>query len=106
MRITEQEKAIFISALSSYITPPCQLRLFGSRIDDQAKGGDIDLFLILDNEEHRKKIAFYKADILVQIKDTLGDQKIDLIITTLNSINQSAFLKSAYAESLELYQWS
>ncbi len=105
MRISNQEKTAFITILSSYVTAPCQLCLFGSRADDKAKGGDIDLLLILDNEENRQRVAFDKANILAQIKNTIGDQKIDLILTTQEGMEKSAFLQSVFEESIQLHAW-
>jgi len=50
--------------------------LFGSRVDESKKGGDIDLYLAVDNHQNlfEKKIKF-----LSRIKRELGDQKIDII---------------------------
>ncbi len=51
--------------------------LFGSRADDSALGGDIDLFLEPndDDELFEKKITF-----LANLKLMIGDQKIDVVI--------------------------
>ncbi len=50
--------------------------LFGSRVDDIKKGGDIDLYLDIPNHDNLfdKKIKF-----LSRIKRELGDQKIDIV---------------------------
>lgn len=49
--------------------------LFGSRVDDSAKGGDIDLLVL------SKKIKLMdKLDILVQLHQQLGERKIDIAI--------------------------
>ena len=50
--------------------------LFGSRVDDSLKGGDIDLYLVLDNHNNlfKKKIQF-----LARVKRELGEQKIDIV---------------------------
>ncbi|RLA80673.1 MAG: nucleotidyltransferase domain-containing protein [Epsilonproteobacteria bacterium] len=50
--------------------------LFGSRVDDTKKGGDIDLYLVIEN-----KINIFKNKIkfLAKIKRELGEQKIDVI---------------------------
>jgi len=55
-----------------------ELYLFGSRVDDARKGGDIDLYVDTDNREHmgEKRIAF-----LTRIKRQIGDQLIDLVVT-------------------------
>ncbi len=50
--------------------------LFGSRIDDDKKGGDIDLYFVLQNHINlfEKKIKF-----LSKVKQELGEQKIDIV---------------------------
>lgn len=55
-----------------------KIYLFGSRVDDAKKGGDIDLYIISDQKENlfEKKIEF-----LVSLKEKIGDQKIDVIIS-------------------------
>ena len=53
-----------------------EIYLFGSRIDDSKRGGDIDLYLsVIDFDNlFEKKIKF-----LSRIKRELGDQKIDVV---------------------------
>jgi predicted nucleotidyltransferase len=53
-----------------------EVYLFGSRVDDSKRGGDIDLYLTpLDHSNlFQKKIKF-----LASIKRELGDQKIDIV---------------------------
>ena len=52
--------------------------LFGSRVNDKVKGGDIDLYL---QTPENSKAAEKKIEYLVALKSTLGDQKIDVIIS-------------------------
>ena len=53
-----------------------EIYLFGSRIDDTKKGGDIDLYLVVQNPINlfEKKIKF-----LARLKRELGEQKIDIV---------------------------
>jgi predicted nucleotidyltransferase len=53
-----------------------EIYLFGSRTDDNKKGGDIDLYLVLQEHSNlfEKKIKF-----LSRIKRELGEQKIDIV---------------------------
>lgn len=53
-----------------------EVYLFGSRVDDDKKGGDIDLYLVLEEKTDlfRKKLKF-----LAKIKRILGEQKIDIV---------------------------
>ena len=50
--------------------------LFGSRVDDEKRGGDIDLYLVVKDKSNlfRKKLKF-----LAKIKKELGEQKIDVV---------------------------
>ena len=52
--------------------------LFGSRVDDTLKGGDIDLYIQPSEPVSPSK---KKIDFLVELKLALGDQKIDVIIS-------------------------
>lgn len=106
MRITEQVQNSLIKILSEYVKTPAELRLFGSRTDTTAKGGDIDLLLIVHQEAIRKKLQFDKAEILGKIKGLIGEQKIDLIIATRNSLQESAFYKSILPTSICLKVWN
>jgi predicted nucleotidyltransferase len=53
-----------------------KIYLFGSRVDDTKKGGDIDLYLVLENFDNlfEKKLKF-----LSRVKRELGEQKIDIV---------------------------
>lgn len=76
MRLSEHTKTSIITVFEQ-IFQKGTIYLFGSRVDDQQKGGDIDLFVApasLDNIAN-KKIAF-----LVLLKQMIGEQKIDVVI--------------------------
>lgn len=74
MRITDQERDAIKDVIDKF-DPDAKIYLFGSRVDDQSRGGDIDLLilsnLITDSDRHHIKIKLF---------DCLGEQKIDLII--------------------------
>lgn len=68
--------------------------LFGSRVNENAKGGDIDLYLVPKTtyiESHIEK----KLHFLQKVKEKIGDQKIDAIVAVNSSraIEQEAKTK-------------
>ena len=70
-----------------------RIYLFGSRVDDAKRGGDIDLFIEPEGDEPsaiEDRIKF-----LVRLKQAMGDQKIDVIST--NSLKN----RPALAESIK-----
>lgn len=105
MRLTEKEQSAIASAITPFARKGMELWLFGSRTDDSARGGDIDLLLILPNESGQKKLARQKIDLLVAIKNTLGEQKIDLLITTRERISQDPFLTIITETALLIQRW-
>lgn len=46
MRITQTHRAIILSGVSEFIGDSVETHVFGSRLDDTKRGGDIDLLLI------------------------------------------------------------
>ena len=54
-----------------------KLYLFGSRIDDSQDGGDIDIYIDTSVKNKVRK----KIDFLVKLKNKIGDQKIDIVLS-------------------------
>ncbi len=56
-----------------------EIYLFGSRVYDDKKGGDIDLYISVKNRVDlvKKKIKF-----LSRVKRKLGEQKIDIVFAS------------------------
>jgi predicted nucleotidyltransferase len=63
--------------------------LFGSRIDDSKKGGDIDLLLQVNDDENVRDIVRKKIKFLSRLDILLGEQKIDLIVATKENQRQN-----------------
>lgn len=73
-----------------------EVYLFGSRTDDNARGGDIDLLVI------SQKINFDdKISLRLDLKDRLGNHKIDLL---LKKTTDTAFASMAKDEGILISQ--
>lgn len=77
MRISNFEKDSIIKNAKNIFGNGVEVFLFGSRIDDNLKGGDIDLYIKTDikNNLYQKK-----NDFIIAVEDEIGEQKIDVII--------------------------
>ena len=75
--------------------------LFGSRIDDSKKGGDIDLYIHLDKEQDPRNLMIKKASFLALLEIQLGEQKIDLLVNTSYNTHLP-IIKSAEEKGLAL----
>ena len=56
MRLKEDEIKIIKGVIKEIFGDETKIYLFGSRLDDTKRGGDIDLFLITQNPSYEKKI--------------------------------------------------
>lgn len=46
MRLTQTQRAIILFGVHEFIGPSVNVHVFGSRLDDTKRGGDVDLLLI------------------------------------------------------------
>lgn len=74
MRLNEAERSVIRSAITA-CDPDAAVFLFGSRVDDSAKGGDIDLLVL-----SRSINLMTKLDILGELHRQLGERRIDLVV--------------------------
>lgn len=107
MRLSKEYVDIFIQSISGFLTnnEKVELRLYGSRVSDQLKGGDIDLLLITDSSTLANHLRQNKVHILSKVFMKIEEQKIDLTITDKSNL-QDPFIKKAYSSSILLYQWN
>jgi predicted nucleotidyltransferase len=75
VRLKAKEKQAILQAIHS-IDPDAKVYLFGSRVDDNSKGGDIDLLVFSRKITYGDKLLVKK-----NIFSALDEQKIDLIVT-------------------------
>lgn len=77
MRLSEYTAGIIRETAIEMFGPDVRVRLFGSRLDDAARGGDIDLLVEMTHPVERPALeaARFKARLLQR----LGDQRIDIV---------------------------
>ena len=76
MRITKNEINFINKTIKNFLD--CEIYLFGSRIDDTLKGGDIDLYII------PKEKDFNEFEVKMEIREILENElylPVDLIFS-------------------------
>jgi predicted nucleotidyltransferase len=76
MRLPVYYQRVIKQKAVEFFGPSVQVYLFGSRVDDARKGGDIDLCIARADQDDliRKKVKFLAA-----LDRKLGEQKIDVL---------------------------
>ena len=80
MRLTPNQIDVINSIARKYFGQEVQVLLFGSRVDNDKKGGDIDLFI--KNKDQTLLTLETKIFFLAELKSMIGNQKIDVIFDT------------------------
>ncbi len=98
MRLSSREQKMIHHVANRFFGSKTRVILFGSRVDDHLRGGDIDL-LILPGEQleapFQKKLGFRAA-----LKNEIGDQKIDVILAGLDDSRK--IVQTAISSGVEL----
>ena len=102
MRLTEDQLKIIKRAVFNNFGEESRVYLFGSRVDDTKKGGDIDLFIeaFFSPEE----LFYRKINMLNELQFKLGERKIDVVaFNTLTAGNTLPLIvEEALSNGVEL----
>lgn len=84
MRLTPEQLIAIKESFAAHFLVEDKIWLFGSRVDDLKKGGDIDFYIETQYADNmvavEKKIAFLR-----DLKKRIGEQKIDVVTNLLKS---------------------
>ena len=94
MRLSQEEKNVIINSVKQ-IDPLARVYLFGSRVDDTKKGGDVDILIfssLIDRYAKRRiRRDFYEK---------FGEQRMDIVINTGDP--EDPFIKKIIKECVEI----
>lgn len=78
MRLSLQTRQIICDTVNEVFGSEASVALFGSRVDDAARGGDIDLLVqsekLIEQREHKA------LQLVAKLQIKLGDQPIDVLV--------------------------
>ena len=89
MRLTPAQIDTIKSTAKAVLGEGARVTLFGSRVNDQLKGGDIDLLVEVGSPVTNKPQAV--GQIYAKLVRQLGDRKIDILIKDPNSQAAAVF---------------
>lgn len=100
MRLTPLEIEAIHTTARKYFGQEVKVFLFGSRVDDDKRGGDIDLCIRNKKEELLKLDA--KIHFLLELKKQIGEQRIDVVFDNAATRSKSVFYHSIVQHGIEL----
>lgn len=78
MRLSTQQIQVIKQTTREIFGPEAKVSLFGSRLNDQLRGGDIDLLVALPSPCHNATEKALRLTARLQLR--LGDQPFDVLI--------------------------
>jgi predicted nucleotidyltransferase len=102
IRLTPREQLAMREVFASELPSAATVYLFGSRTNLNAAGGDIDLLIHVPAIEFDKELALV-ARLNDALMATLGERKIDLLVTPVTDAGAKPFVRLALASAVRLY---
>lgn len=99
MRLTREQIDLIKKTTAACIGPGARVRLFGSRVDDTARGGDIDLFVETDEAIDNRAQAICRLSGALTM--ALGDRKMDILLKDART-PETAVMKIAKRDGITL----
>lgn len=101
MRLTPEQLSIIRSAVAETFGDTASIWLFGSRVDDSKRGGDIDL-LIETKQSDIAAIVRAELAFLTKLHMQLGEQKIDVLVDYPTRLHTSPIVTIAKQTGIPL----
>jgi uncharacterized protein len=100
MRFSEKNVTTVKTAVHTAFPGLSKVFLFGSRVDDHKRGGDIDLLVVSDLRQNAMEAAKIMA--VTKIQMAIGEQKIDMIVTNDPARDVRPVVREAFQHGIEL----
>ncbi len=91
MRLTDIQTSLIRQKMQQFFGLDAQVWLFGSRVDDDKKGGDIDLYTEPEIQ-NPEVLVDAKLNFLVEMHRVFGQQKNDLVLHRADAKKSIAYL--------------
>ena len=80
MRLSAQQRDIIREEVARAFGANSRVKLFGSRTDDSARGGDIDLFVETGSGVTSKELLDCELRLHAALQRKLGERRIDIVV--------------------------
>ena len=102
MRLTPEERDAIGVAARATLRPDTRVSLFGSRVDDQARGGDIDLLVEVSAPMDAAELVARRSAFVTHLYTLIGERRIDVVVASPGAAAPRALVESARRRAIEL----
>ncbi len=99
MRLTEHQRTSIVDNAKLVFGETAKVYLFGSRVDDNKRGGDIDIFIECDEQSNCYE---NRQDYIAKLYRAIGEQKIDVVLKTLGKDDDRLIVSEALSKGILL----
>ncbi|MHB1591077.1 MAG: nucleotidyltransferase domain-containing protein [Sulfuricella sp.] len=104
MRLQPKEVDAIVQAAREAFAPGTEVFLFGSRLQDAARGGDIDLLVETPEAMSSAELVQRRTRFISRIYRALDEQRIDVVIATQGQQDSRAVVAMAKRDGLKVAQ--
>lgn len=104
MRLQAKEVDAIAQAARNTFAPGAEVFLFGSRLRDEMRGGDIDLLVETPETMSQTELVQRRTRFVADIYRLLDEQRIDVIITARGQQDPRSVVMTATREGRKLAQ--
>ena len=104
MRLNPKERDAIAGAAHEVFAPGTAVFLFGSRVDDNKRGGDIDLLIQTPQPMTPAELVDHRTRFVSRLYRVLEEQRIDIVITAQERQDPRPVVASARRTGILLAQ--
>ena len=102
MRLTDTERHHISEAATAVLPAGSRVCLFGSRVDDAKRGGDVDLLVEVPAARAADELMRLRSLLTVQLYRRLGERRIDIVMIDPDAGDDRLIVAEARRQAVEL----
>ncbi|MFZ4652349.1 MAG: nucleotidyltransferase domain-containing protein [Rubrivivax sp.] len=102
MRLTEAERHAVQAACKEHWPDGSRVSLFGSRTDDSARGGDVDLLVEIPHPLSPAEVVNRRSRFVARLQSLTEERRIDVVVTELGSADDRPVVRQARQQAQAL----
>lgn len=102
MRLTPKEQADIAASAKAVLPAGSRISLFGSRMDDTRRGGDVDLWIELAGQPTAAEVVRLRGRLTAALYRRWGERRIDMVMTLRGLPDARPIVAAARRHSIEL----